>query len=69
MTRGGKREGAGRKSAFGDEVPTRSATFRLPVWLLDELVKHAKVNDLPQNVIVTLALRTLFEQGPPQPPD
>ena len=68
MTRGGKREGAGRKSAFGEEVPTRSATFRLPVWLLDELAKNAKHNDLPQSVVVTLALRTLFETTP-APPD
>lgn len=62
MTRGGKREGAGRPSAFGAEVPTRSATFKLPVWLLDELAARAKADEVTQTALVVLGIRMVLEE-------
>lgn len=63
MSRGGSREGAGRKSAFpGEDV--KAATFKLPVAMLEELAARADVADVSQAGVVGRALRELFEREP-----
>lgn len=64
MTRGGSREGAGRKSAFpGEEV--KPATFKLPVTMLEELaIRVDAPGEVSQAGIVGRALRELFDREP-----
>lgn len=60
MPRGGKREGAGRASAFGDEE-TKPAAFKLPLTLLDELKAFADAGNTTQAAVVALALRAYLD--------
>lgn len=64
MPRGGKREGAGRASAFpGQEV--KPASFKLPAPLLAELAERAAASGETQTAIVARAVRELLDREPP----
>jgi hypothetical protein len=59
-TRGGKREGAGRKPANPEEGSVITIAVSVPSGLVDQLDAHAGANNLSRSGAVTKAIRGLL---------
>lgn len=58
MTRGGKREGAGRKSKYEEESISRG--FRIPASLDREITQRAETQNISASELVVKALKKAF---------